>query len=149
VMLGLIGSDRKSLEFTLAALPHTTLRNTHPLSGVLPCLNLGYGLHSWKRGSLTTFNTKITHLRDVLPSIQEYRAWLEKAQPAQSGRGYEARSQDTDGRLRGTGRASSATGYPPRSEEEVVPVLICAYEKQAGQPNGGGAITSPGESPAL
>ena len=70
-------------------------------------------LPTYWRKPLITFNIKITHLSDVSRSSQEYRGWLKKRQLTQSGSGYEARS-NIDGRLKGMGRASSATGYPPQ-----------------------------------
>ena len=39
------------------------------LWGLLPFI-------SWKRGHLITFNTKITHLGDALPALEEYGVFV-------------------------------------------------------------------------
>jgi hypothetical protein len=63
-----------------------------------------------KRSRLITFNTKITHLSDVLCSSQEERGRLEKTQLTRSVAARKP-AHRIDGRFYGTGRASSATGY--------------------------------------
>jgi hypothetical protein len=71
-------------------------------------------LPSLEASSLITFNTNITHLNDVPCSRREYRGRLETEKKPEVVEAKKPALMDRYGRLKGTGRASSATGYPPQ-----------------------------------